>query len=114
MSTYFGLSITDSLFPLECDVIRRPLTLSEVIARQESLIPLDSIPLVMHHLLRTKLNLQITHPSIMPSLVYLTPGDSIIIMNTSPLFSSQNCEESDFIFGEWTVLSITFTKTKKL
>ncbi len=109
---FFGFAVADSMFPVQCDVRRQPMSVDEVRAS------LDDIQFCLnpsHELTiqaaRERFNLPIQVPDRAP-VVKLNPGDEMIVMSVRGLprlegrheYSADEIAAAEFQFGKWTVV----------
>ncbi|GIW59311.1 MAG: hypothetical protein KatS3mg087_0377 [Patescibacteria group bacterium] len=108
-TTFIGLAIADSMFPAECAVSRRQLTVEEVRDLAQQAVsccnPTHANSLVA---LRTKHGVEVAVPEKAPR-VSLGIGDSVIVMSVRGLpretreFTDEEISSATFAFGLWTV-----------
>ena len=112
MTTYFGFAIADSMFPAECTVRRRPLTVDQVrLALPGAVMCLNPSHWPTIAAAIKRFWLPITIPEHAP-IVRLCPGDSVIVMSVRGLprlegrheYTEQEIEAAEFVFSQWTVL----------
>lgn len=111
VSTFFGFAIADSMFPAECNVSRKTLTVDEVRGK----LPTAQMCVNPSHkptidAAVQKFGLAITVPEKAP-MVALKSGDSVIVMSVRGLprlegrheYTADEIDKATFMFGEWTV-----------
>lgn len=112
MTTYFGFAIADGMFPSECEVTRKALTVEEV----RGLIPNAVMCLNTSHAPTIeaaihRFQLPITVPPAPPK-VTLSKGDTVIVMSVRGLprlegrheYTESEIQGAAFVFGLWTVV----------
>ena len=111
MSMFFGFAVADSMFPADCVVSRRKLTVEEVrgkLPRAEMCVNPSHKPTI--DVAVAKYGLAISVPEKAPQ-VKLKGGDSVIVMSVRGLprleerheYTHEEIERATFEFGEWTV-----------
>jgi hypothetical protein len=109
---YFGFAIADGMFPPECEVSRRPLTVDEVkdlvVTGVVSCCNPSHTPTIQA--MRSRFGLDIAVPEKAP-VVTLKRGDEVVVMSVRGLprmegrheYTSEEVEKANFAFGLWKV-----------
>lgn len=112
---YFGFAIADGMFPQECQVFRRPISVDEVkkLVEDGEVTPcLNPSHRPTVAAMKNKFGLNVPVPE-KPPVIKLRPGDSVIVMSVRGLprlenrheYTEEEISNASFEFGIWTVLS---------
>lgn len=110
---YFGLAMADSMFPANCSISRKSLTLDEL---KEQLGQGVEVCLNPSHqatisAMESKFGIEVAIPATAP-VVKLQPGDSLVLFSVRGLprldatrheYTEQEIASANFEFGMWTV-----------
>ena len=113
MKTYFGFAVADGMFPSNCTVSRRPLSVSEVndivAAGIESCCNPSHAATIAA--MKGRFGLEVAIPEKAP-MVALASGDSVVVMSVRGLprlddkrheYTAEEISKAAFAFGLWTV-----------
>lgn len=111
--TYFGFAVADGMFPSNCSVTRRPLSVEEVrdLLQQEYISCCNPSHAATIAAARTRYGLNISVPEKAPH-VALKVGDKVAVMSVRGLprlsesrheYTEEEIEKATFAFGLWTV-----------